>query len=79
MLGKLLLAPVTAPLGATLWLSKKVHEAAETELNDPAEIKRELTRLEAQLEAGEITEEAFEEVELVLLTRLKAVWAGRGD
>jgi len=70
LLRTLLAFPVAAPAGGALWVAKKIHEAAVAELHDPASIRRALADLEAALERGEITEEAFEEVEWVLLTRL---------
>ena len=69
---KLLAAPFTAPIHSALWVAEKIHDAALDALHDPAEIRRALTALEKQLLAGEITEEAYEEAELVLLTRLQA-------
>lgn len=70
ILGTLLLAPVRSPLTSTLWIAAKLVEAAESELNDPATIKRTLKALEAALEAGEIDEESYEREEAVLLARL---------
>ncbi len=67
--------PVLGPLKGAQWAIEQVHDAAYKELYDPAAIKRQLIALEARLEAGEITEEAFEEVELELLQRLKAARA----
>jgi hypothetical protein len=69
---KLLCAPITAPLHSALWVAEKIHEAAFDALHDPAEIRRTLSSLEKQLLAGEISEEAYEEAELVLLQRLQA-------
>lgn len=71
LLTALVTLPVTGPSKFAWWVAEKLHEQALNTLNDPAEIKRELVRLEARLDAGEITEAAFEEAELVLLTRLR--------
>ena len=68
---KLLASPITAPLNSALWVAEKIHEAAMDAYTDPAEIRRALTVLERQLIAGEISEEAYEEAELVLLQRLQ--------
>lgn len=72
MLFKLLTAPITAPLDTVTWLGKKLADKADEELNDTEELKRQLVALEARLEAGELTEEEFEELELDLVRRLQA-------
>ena len=69
---KLLAAPLTAPIHSALWVAEKIHGAALDALHDPAEIRRALAALEKQLLAGDISEEAYEEAELVLLQRLPA-------
>lgn len=71
LLTTLLTLPVTGPINTAWWVAEKLHEQALAKLNDPAEIKREIAKLEARLDAGDITEEQFEEVELQLLTRLR--------
>lgn len=71
LLRSLLTFPVSGPIQGSLWIAGKIHEAAEQELNDPGTIRRELQRLETALLAGEISEEAYDEAELVLLTRLR--------
>lgn len=71
LLRTLVTLPVAGPLQGSLWIARKIHEAAEQELNDPAAIRRALARLEQQLLAGEISEEAYDTVELELLQRLQ--------
>ncbi len=71
LLRKLLLAPLTGPAHGAFWVIEKIHEAAEAELTDPVQIKATLRAAEIQLEQGEITEEAFEELEDILLDRLR--------
>lgn len=71
LLTSLLTLPVAGPMKGSLWIAKKIHEAADQELNDPAAIRRELAALESALLAGEISEDAYDEAELVLLTRLR--------
>lgn len=71
MLFKLLTAPVTAPINSVTWLSKKIADAAEAQLNDTEALKRQLMALEAKLENGDLTEEEFEELELELVLRLQ--------
>ncbi|MEO1678555.1 MAG: gas vesicle protein GvpG [Pseudomonadota bacterium] len=72
LLTRILSLPISAPAGGALWIAGKIHEAAEAEWTDPAAIRRALTALEQELEAGRISEEAFEDAELMLLQRLKA-------
>ncbi len=71
LLRKLLTAPVSAPLGGALWIVGQVADAAGAEFRDPVRIRRALEELEAELEAGQISEEAYEEAEEILLARLQ--------
>lgn len=73
LLTTLLTLPVTAPLNTALWIGKKIHEHALETINDPSEIKRQILALEERLDAGEISEEEYEEAELALLTRLRDI------
>lgn len=77
ILTSLLTLPLTGPVKGAWWLAEKLHEHALEQMNDPAEIKREIARLEQAMLAGEITEEAYEEQELLLLTRLRDLSRGR--
>lgn len=72
LVSKLLTLPVSAPLKGSLWIGQKIHEAADQELHDPAALRSALSHLEKQLLAGEISEEEYDEAELVLLARLQA-------
>lgn len=78
LLTTLLTLPVAGPMKAAWWLTEKLHEQALAAINDPGEIKRELVRLEEALDAGELTEEEFEELELQLLTRLRDIQRAGG-
>lgn len=78
LLTALLTLPVSGPIKAAWWLAEKIHDQAINAMNDPAEIKRELGRLEEALESGALTEEEFEELELKLLTRLRDVQRAGG-
>lgn len=71
LLRSLVTLPVAGPLKGSVWVARKIHEAAEQQFNDPGAIRRELRRLEAALMAGDISEEAYDDAELRLLTRLK--------
>ncbi len=71
ILSTLLTFPVSGPMKAAQWVVEEIHDLAKREYSDPAFIRKQLAELEAQLEAGALTEDEFEEIELVLLTRLK--------
>ncbi len=71
LISTLLTLPVSGPTRGAWWVVGKVHEAAEQEVSDPAAIRRALRAYELKLEAGEIDDDTFEELELVLLRRLR--------
>ncbi|MEL6644563.1 MAG: gas vesicle protein GvpG [Pseudomonadota bacterium] len=73
VLSRLVTLPVAGPLTGSLWLARKIHETAEEELNDPARIRAELARLEADLLSGRITEDAYDAAETTLLMRLRGL------
>ncbi|MDP3589165.1 MAG: gas vesicle protein GvpG [Methylobacter sp.] len=63
-----------SPVKGILWVFRQIHELAEEELAGEADrIRESLTELYMQLEAGQITEEEFEQQEAVLLDRLDAL------
>ena len=70
LLRGLLTLPVSGPMQATVWLARKLHETADAEANNPAEIKRTLAELETALEAGESDEDTYDAAEEELLRRL---------
>ena len=63
--------PVRAPVDATLWIATKLTEQVEQERNSPAALRAALAVAEQQLLAGEMTEEAYDEIEDDLLRRLQ--------
>jgi hypothetical protein len=71
MLFKLLTLPISLPIDAVGWISGKIADAAEAQLYDTEAIKRQLEALEERLETDELTEAEFEELELVLIDRLR--------
>ena len=73
LLRRVLFASVTAPAATTVWLARQLQARANEELNDPVAIRAALATLEAQLLAGEISEESYDAAEQVLLSRLGAV------
>ena len=72
-MGTLLGLPVAGPLLGLGWLARRIAEAAEQEMNDPAHIDAELLALEHKLESGEIDEATYEAREAVLLEALAAL------
>ena len=71
LLSKLLLLPIKGPFDGARWVTQKVTEAAEQELNDPSTLRKRLKLLEIELVAGRITEEDYEAAEEEILGRLK--------
>lgn len=71
LLTKLLLLPVKGPFDGALWVTQKVTEAAEAELNDPSALRKRLIALEAELVAGRISEDDYDAAEEEILQRLK--------
>lgn len=71
ILRALLTLPVSGPVNGSLWVARKIHEAAEQQLSDPGAIRRELRRLERALLAGDLSEEDYDAAEEVLLSRLR--------
>ena len=65
---------VMAPGSFLMWVMRKVHEAAQEELeNDTARITAELSELHRKLETGAITETQFDAQEKELLDRLDRI------
>jgi hypothetical protein len=73
LLLKLLTFPVMGPLDATVWAARKIAERAENVYYDDMPIRVALQELELRLDLGEISEEAFEAEEALLLVRLQEV------
>ena len=70
LISEILLLPL-APARGGGWAIRQVLAEAERIYYDPSTIRAELARLEERLEAGEITEEEFDQEEDVLLDRLE--------
>jgi hypothetical protein len=71
MLFQILSFPVAGPLRTVAWIGGAIRDAVESQMNDPREIKRALAALERQLDAGSITEAAYELMETELIERLQ--------
>jgi hypothetical protein len=70
LLSGLLLLPVTAPVGGSLWVARQLAVAVERERNDPAALRAALNHAEDLLIAGELSEEDYETIEAQILGRL---------
>jgi hypothetical protein len=68
-----------APVRGVAWVSEQVALEGERELNDETRVRRELARLEMELDAGHIDEQQFEELEDALLERLERARATEGS
>lgn len=74
---KLLALPVTAPTNGLLSVLNVVRSEVDKELYDPDTLRRELARLQAAVDAGELDETEYETLENELLDRLEAVEAAQ--
>ncbi|PJI91433.1 gas vesicle protein GvpG [Yoonia maricola] len=73
VLRSLLTLPVKGPVNGTLWVARKVEEAATKEQNAPGTLRKALANLERQLLSGEISEEAYDEAETKILLRIRGL------
>lgn len=71
LLSRLLLLPVSAPLEGSLWVARQIAETVERERNSPAGLRAALRAAEAQLIAGDLSEQDYEALEADLLERLR--------
>lgn len=65
-----------APLRGTIWLSERLAETAERELDDETTVRRLLVEAEMAFESGALSEVEYEQVEDELLDRLELVRRG---
>ena len=73
LLKNLLLAPVMLPASGLTFVLAEIRDAADRELNDPQAIRREMLELQQRLDAGQISEDAYDSAEAELLARLNAI------
>ena len=71
MLFQILSFPFAGPLKTVAWIGGAIRDAVDSKMNDPMEIKRALAALEQQLDAGSISEQEYERIELELIERLQ--------
>jgi hypothetical protein len=69
--------PIAGPLGGLGWLARRIAEAADQELANPARVEAAIAALERQLEAGLIDEASYEAQEAALLEELAALREAR--
>lgn len=75
MLRTLATLPVSGTVLGLGWLARRIAEAAEREMNDPARIEAALLALNRALEAGDLSEPEFEAREAALLEELERLAA----
>jgi len=69
----ILFGPIALPPKGLIYVFKKVMEQADSEFNDPAQIRAALVNLSQRLDSGQLTLEHYEAAEAVLLGRLDAI------
>ncbi len=67
----LLFSPFTLPVKGAVAVIGKLNDAIEDDYYDPHQIKQQLERLSAQVDAGTLSEDAYDELEVSLLERLR--------
>lgn len=67
------------PLRGTIWIAERLAAYAESELSDERAVRRLLVEAEAALEAGELTEAEFEQIEDELLDRIELLRAAPAE
>ncbi|ASU58847.1 MULTISPECIES: gas vesicle protein GvpG [Nocardiopsis] len=70
LLSMILTAPA-APIRFVDWTARQVLDAAERELYDPSRIRQQLAELSERLDAGELSESEFDQMEDELLDQLE--------
>jgi hypothetical protein len=60
-----------APIRGTVWIAEQLVEQAERELDEGRVIRRQLAEAELRYERGDLRVEELEEIEDVLLERLR--------
>lgn len=71
---KLLGSPVTAPTSGLMSIFRIIHEEVERERDNPEALKEQLIELQQLLDAGEISEEEYEDLEEDILDKLDALY-----
>jgi hypothetical protein len=61
-----------APVRSVAWLAERILDQAEKEMYDPAAVRRQLTVVEAEREAGRLSQEEAAALEDELVGRMMA-------
>jgi Gas vesicle protein G len=73
LLTSLLTFPITSPYHGVKGVMSKIYEAVEQQYFNPDVVRTQLVALGDQLDRGDITEEAYEAAETLLLDRLDEI------
>jgi hypothetical protein len=73
LLFDLLTLPVMGPIEGVVWIAGKIVEQADREMFNEEAVRGQLMELELRLDMGEISQEQFDQVEAILLERLKMI------
>jgi hypothetical protein len=73
MLLKVLLAPVTGPIGGITWIAEQILEQADIATDDLENLQKQLLELQLSFDMGDIEEEEFEIREEELLLAIQAL------
>lgn len=73
MLLKVLLAPVTGPIGGITWIAEQILEQADIATDDLENLQKQLLELQLSFDMGDLEEEEFEIREEELLLAIQAL------
>lgn len=79
MLFKLLLAPITGPIGGVTWIAEQILEQADVAKDDLENLQKQLLELQLSFDMGELEEETFETREEELLVAIQAIEDARAE
>lgn len=71
----MILKLLTFPVDSFIWVAEQVQERVLEELDDRENLQKQLTKLQIQIDMGEIEEEEFVILEAELLERMEAAIA----
>jgi hypothetical protein len=71
----MILQLLTFPVDSFIWVAEQVQERVLAELDDQENLQKQLTKLQIQIDMGEIEEEEFVILEAELLARMEAAIA----
>ncbi|NJK34292.1 MAG: gas vesicle protein GvpG [Oscillatoriales cyanobacterium SM2_2_1] len=63
---------LTAPLSGLLWIAEQVEERATDQLDQQQNLSKRLTKLQVQLDLGDISESEYELQEAEILALMEA-------